>query len=242
MRLAVMQPYFFPYLGYYQLARSVDHFVFLDDAAFIKSGFINRNQILVGGQPFRFTIPVAEASQNRPIMAHQYTGQFRRFLLQLRQEYAHAPFFASVFPMIEALVLDADLNVARKNADSIRLVFDHLGLPLSCAPASQSGAGTARGQERILALCERHGATAYHNASGGKGLYDAAAFATRGIQLRFLHNRFPIYAQGPTGTFVPGLSIIDVLMHVPPQEARAMLEAYDVEPAVPGSPSGASVP
>lgn len=235
MRLAAMQPYFFPYLGYYQLARSVDHFVFLDDVAFIKSGFINRNHILAGRRPFQFSIPVADASQNRKINEHFFIGQFRKFLAQLRQEYMRAPFFREVFALIESVVLHPEQNVAIKNAQSITAVFDYLGLPLSGALASQCAIPPTRGQERILALCERYAATAYHNASGGRHLYDAARFAACHVELRFLNNRFPSYDQNAGEAFVPGLSIIDVLMHAPPEQARRMLQSYDLDAAVPAT-------
>lgn len=230
MKLAVMQPYFFPYLGYYQLARSVDRFVFLDDVAYIKSGFINRNRILLDGQPFQFTLPVANTSQNRLINAHEYTGEFRRFLAHVRHGYGRATFFDDVYPRIEALVLDPDLNVARKNAGSLRLVFDYLGLPLADTSSSRFDPGAARGQERILLLCRQHGATAYHNPQGGQALYDAGYFASCDIHLRFMRNRFPEYAQPGTSTFHSGLSVIDVLMHVPPPVVRDMLDAYDLAP------------
>lgn len=231
MILGIMQPYFFPYLGYYQLARSVDHFVFLDDVAFSRRSFINRNRILLEGRPFQFSIPVSEASSTRNINEHRFTGDFGKFLAQLRQTYAKAPFFQEIYALVESVALDPEQNVALKNARSITAVFDYLDVPLSSASASQSGVARARGQERILALCRHHATTTYHNASGGRTLYDAACFNDNGIGLRFLANSFPPYDQGTGEAFVPGLSIIDVLMHAPPEQARSMLQAYALETA-----------
>src|SRR5690606_23642520 len=82
VKLGIMQPYFFPYLGYYQLARSVDHFVFLDDVSFRRGGFINRNRIMLDGQPFLFSLPVKDASSFRVINQHCFTGDTRKFLAQ----------------------------------------------------------------------------------------------------------------------------------------------------------------
>ncbi|WP_312467895.1 WbqC family protein [Stutzerimonas nitrititolerans] len=231
MKLAVMQPYFMPYLGYFQLARSCDHFVFLDDVAFIKQGFINRNRILLDGQPFTFSLPVSNISSFRRINEHWFTGQFDTLFGQLRQAYRRAPFFAPVSALIETLCSDGELNVARKAAASVLSVFDYLGLPLAHSFASRFPAGEARNQRRVLDLCARFEADRYHNSPGGRALYDASAFQAEGVQLCFVEGRFQTYAQVGGGGFVPGLSIIDVLMHNPPERVRQMLDDYLLEEA-----------
>ncbi len=228
-----MQPYLFPYLGYYQLARSADQFVFLDDVAYIKRGFINRNRILLGGQPFTFSIPVERASQNRRINEHHFTGEFDTFLAQLRHAYRRAPFFGEVFALVEAVCRMPECNIALKNAAAIRAVFDYLQLPFSSQfasmlPHTHTHTHTqARGEQRILDLCQYFGADTYHNAAGGQALYDGRRFARQGVSLRFLRNRFAVYEQG-VGAFVPGLSIIDVLMHNERERVCEMLRDFDV--------------
>ncbi len=217
-----MQPYFFPYLGYYQLAAGVDRFVFLDDAAFITRGFIHRNQILLDGKPYRFTLPVAHASQNRSIVEHRFAGGFARFLQQLRHGYARAPYFDETCRLVEAACNAGDGNVAAVCSASIRAVFAYLALPLHAEDASAL-AVPGRGQERILALCRQAGAEAYHNPPGGRALYAADAFRRAGVRLRFLQPRFTAYRQGGEADFIPGLSMIDVLMHNPPEAVRRML-------------------
>jgi len=231
MILAVMQPYFFPYLGYYQLAASVDHFVFLDDVAFIRRGHIHRNQILLQGRPFRFTLPVIAASQNCRIDQHHFTGEHGRFLQQLRHAYRRAPFFEEIFALVESVCRRPEQNVARICAASIQAVFAYLGRPLSasCASAIPS---QAKGQARILELCRYFGADTYHNASGGRALYSADAFREQGVRLRFVHGRFPAYLQSGLENFMPGLSMIDVLMHNPPQIVDRMLSLGELEDAV----------
>ena len=227
MIIAVMQPYLFPYLGYFQLARSVDHFVFLDDVAYIKKGFINRNRILLGGQPFTFSIAVERASQNRKIDEHRFSGAFDTFFQQLRHAYHRAPFFHEVLALVEAVGRTPERNVARKNAAAVRAVFDYLQLPFSSQFASSLPRTGARGEQRILDLCQYLGADTYHNAVGGQMLYDNRRFASQGVRLRFLCNRFAAYEQG-VGVFVPGLSIIDVLMHNERERVCEMLRDFDL--------------
>ncbi|HEY9253461.1 MAG TPA: WbqC family protein [Stenotrophomonas sp.] len=230
MKLAAMQPYFFPYLGYYQLAAGVDRFVFLDDAAFITRGFIHRNQVLLDGRAYRFTLPVAHASQNRSIAEHRFAGGPARLLEQLRHGYARAPYFQAIYAMVESVWTVGNGNVARVCAASIRAVFDYLGLPLRSDDAS-SLAVPGRGQDRILALCHQFDARAYHNPPGGRELYAADAFRAAGVQLHFLQPALPPYPQGHDLPFVAGLSMIDVLMHNRPEAVRQMLAAATLEQA-----------
>lgn len=136
MILAAMQPYCFPYLGYYQLAAGADHFVFLDDAAFIRRGHIHRNTLLQNGRPWHYTLSVAAASQNRPINQHHFAGGFARFLLQLRHAYARAPFRDDVIALVAATCRPEDGNVAEVCEASVRNVFDYLGLPFAASRAS----------------------------------------------------------------------------------------------------------
>lgn len=230
MILAAMQPYCFPYLGYYQLAAGVDHFVFLDDAAFIRRGHIHRNTLLQNGRPWHYTLPVAAASQNRPINRHHFAGGFARFLLQLRHAYARAPFRDDVIALVAATCRPEDGNVAEVCEASVRNVFDYLGLHFTASRASSLDV-EGRGAERILALCRHFGAGTYHNAPGGRALYSTTQFAARGIELRFVQPAFPAYRQPGMETFMPGLSMIDVLMNNPPPVVRGMLAAARLEAA-----------
>ncbi|HYG05377.1 MAG TPA: WbqC family protein [Stenotrophomonas sp.] len=225
-----MQPYFFPYLGYYQLAAGVDRFVFLDDAAFITRGFIHRNQLVLDGQPYRFTLPVAQASQNRSIAEHHFAGNLARFLAQLRHGYARAPYFQSVRQLVTTAWAQGQGNVAAVCAASVRGVFAYLGMPFRSEMASTLGV-PGRGQERILALCRALGAAAYHNPPGGRELYSPAAFGQAGVRLYFLQPRLAPYRQGDAQPFLPGMSMIDVLMHNPPDAVRDMLGAATLEQA-----------
>lgn len=218
-----MQPYFFPYLGYYQMAAHVDAFVFFDDVHFIKKGFINRNQILSNGQAKRFTVPVRQVSQNRRIHEHEYTGEFDSFLALVERSYRRAPHFETVFPMVAEVVAGNERNVARVNARSIEMVLAYLGIQQRFSLASVLEIpDDIRGQDRILAVCELLDATHYINASGGRALYNQDVFEQRGLQLQFFEPELPKYGQGGGG-FVNGLSILDAMMWCAPEHLAALV-------------------
>jgi len=227
---AVMQPYLFPYLGYYQLAHAADVFVFLDDVGFIKQGFVNRNSVLLDGAAHRFTAPVRDQSSFRTIAQHGYLPRWDSLRGLLAAAYRKAPQWRALQPLLEAVLADPDDNVARKNARSIRLVFEHLGLPgPRWALASELDPGSAlRAQDRVLALCRATGASTYVNSPGGRELYDSADFAARGVALRFLKTLPHAYAQR-AAAFVPHLSMLDVLMHCERDEVVALLDRHELE-------------
>jgi hypothetical protein len=229
MRLAVMQPYLFPYLGYFQLMHSVDRFVLFDDVAFIKRGWINRNRILVNGAEHLFSVPVENMSQNRLICDTLIAadGQWKSGLLKtLEWNYRKAPCFGVVFPMIAEILGSEERRIARFIADGLAVLRAYLGLSAELVIASVRYANQhLKGEDRILDICRQEGACAYHNAPGGAALYDRARFASEGIALRVLEPHLPAYRH-TAKPFVAGLSIIDVLMWNPQTEARSMVENY----------------
>ena len=228
MRVASMQPYLFPYLGYYQLAASVDHWVFADDYMFIKQGYIHRNSILVNGKPYRFTIPIKDKSSFRMINDHYAIPPFDPILKIIADAYATAPCFSRVFPMVASVLDGRETNIARMAGASLHAVFDHLGIGIQAGWSSTfRGHKHLKGQDRVLAICETLGASEYVNPIGGLELYDEADFATRGIRLLFHRMRPVSYRQGDL-PFVPNLSMIDVLMHNGPDGVRRLLRECDL--------------
>lgn len=223
-----MQPYFFPYIGYYQLAYEVEKFIFLDDVNFIKKGFINSNSILLQGKRHDFSIPVLKVSQNRHISDHFYAGEFGSFLKTLESGYKKAPFFLDVWPMVEAVITDANNNVAAKNALSVTSVFSYLGLERNFEFSSRTRfAEPFKGQDRIIALCDELKIDRYRNSIGGRHLYSHDAFASRGIELNFIQSESVRYVQ-KSPEFVPNLSIIDVLMHCDKPRVVELLGMYEL--------------
>src|SRR5689334_464160 len=105
MKLGIMQPYIFPYIGYFQLVNSVERFVLYDDVAFIKQGWINRNQILLNGESHMFTVPIKNASSfttiaQTKINGNLYEGWRNKFLKTMQQAYAKAPYYADVCNLV----------------------------------------------------------------------------------------------------------------------------------------------
>jgi len=229
MKLAIMQPYFFPYIGYFQLIAASDVFVLHDDVQYIKGGWVNRNRILLNGTSRMITFPVQKDAYDLPINARNYVDdkQARKGIINLiKQAYAKAPCYRQVFPMLEEFLTYEDNNVARFNENLIRRIADYMGL--ACKIITSSGMekdDSLAGEQRVLEICKRLGATDYTNPIGGTELYHREAFQQRGITLRFLEAENERYDQGGE-TWVPFLSIIDVLMFNPIKEVGRLLAGY----------------
>lgn len=232
MKLAVMQPYFFPYLGYFQLIHAVDRFVIYDDVNFIKKGWINRNFILMQCQPQRVTVPVSRASQYKTIADTFLTvdASWRDKLLKtLHQAYAKAPYFEPIYAMAEWVIQTNSKSIAELATTSIQAVNDYLGLTTEIRPSSRIyGNHSLEGAARILDICKRENATAYYNLPGGEALYEPTAFAARGIELHFIQPGEPRYQQFDC-PFVPRLSILDALMFNAPEKVRELLCCYETK-------------
>lgn len=228
-----MQPYLFPYLGYFQLVNCVDHFVFYDDVSYIKGGYINRNRILVNGQPKYITIPLIAASSNKRInetricVDHVYVS---KTLQKIRQNYSKCDFFDDVFPIVESVFKSSSEDIAELASLSVRVVSDYLGLSTKFYFSSELKflrSGSNRTQ-KILDITQGLGGSIYINSSGGVQLYSKEDFSDSSVTLKFISNKFPEYEQQSNG-FVPGLSIIDVLMNNSKLEVLQMLKEYTLE-------------
>jgi hypothetical protein len=229
-----MQPYLFPYLGYFQLMHAVDRFVIYDDVAFIKQGWVNRNRMLVNGRASFFSVPVKHASSFTLIRdtAIDDGPQNRRWAEKLLKTfdnaYRRAPEFARVFPLIEAVFALKTSRVAAVAVVSLKAVADFLEIRTACVDTSSVyGNAHLKGEERVVAICRAESATEYVNAIGGRDLYSRERFEAAGVRLRFIEPR-PIEYRQFKDPFVPWLSIIDVLMFNPRDEVRGMLDACDL--------------
>ncbi len=231
-RTVVMQPYVFPYLGYFQLFHACDRFVLLDDVAFIRQGWINRNRILVNGAPHLFTIPVSGQSSFITIHDTQLapdTGWKRKLLRTIDQAYRKAPCHAAAMPLVEQVITTMEGSIADGAALSLRAVLEYLGLDRPMQRSSEMQLPVdLRAQERVIAICKEVGTSTYINASGGRPLYQAEAFAAHGMELRFLGMGEVTYVQG-NSEFQPALSIVDVLMWKTRDQVRELLTRYSLE-------------
>jgi len=216
MKTAIMQPYFFPYMGYFQLINSVDSFVFYDDVNWINKGWINRNNLLINNSPHLINIPCIKASQNKLIkdVDVNWDLKFEQKLLKtIQMSYSKAPFFREIFEIVQTIFLTKEKKISNLNINSIKVVLEYLGIKKDYKTSSVDFSNS-RGQskaDRLISICKENNSSTYINASGGKKLYNKEYFKERGIQLFFLESD-QIYYKQNTKQFVPWLSIIDVLM------------------------------
>ena len=233
-RLSVMQPYLFPYIGYYQLIHSADRFVIYDDVSFIKQGWINRNRVLVNGAPWRFTVPLVGLSSHALIKdveidARVFPHWREKFIKTLKQSYAKAPNYACTIDLVDRILDPKATHIAQLASDSLTILMKALSIETEFIPSStRYNNADLRSQARILDICAREGAAHYINAQGGKELYQSAAFEAKGIQLSFIEPKLEPYFQGG-GEFTAGLSIIDVLMFNSLERVRIMLNDFIVD-------------
>lgn len=229
--IAIMQPYFLPYIGYFQLMAAVDRFVVFDDVNYINRGWINRNRLLLNGEAHTFTVPLHGASQNKLICDIELAdddGWRDKLLRTIRQAYAKAPCRAQVFPLMECIICHPAHRLDEFLLHSLREIAGYLDLATEIVGSSRSyGNAQLHGQERILDICKQEGAARYINAIGGEALYDREYFREQCIELKFLRSRPLSYAQGK-GEFVPWLSILDVLMFNPQPEVQRLLGEMDL--------------
>jgi hypothetical protein len=216
-RLIIMQPYTFPYIGYFHLIEAGSLIVFFDDVNYIKRGWINRNKILLNNKEYLFTVPVVHGSQNRLInqtLPFVSTGWKDSFYKTLSHAYRKAPYFSDVADKVMSVLETPHSDIADLAIKSIVAVYEYLGRRIEYTKSSLCAAGT-RGMEnadRLIEITKALGFAHYGNASGGVSLYDKDYFRSRGVELNFIKSNYIEYKQYKKNGFVPWLSIIDVIM------------------------------
>ncbi|MGZ5007865.1 MAG: WbqC family protein [Methylobacter sp.] len=229
--LAIMQPYFLPYIGYFQLMAAVDKFVVFDDVNFIKRGWINRNRLLLNGAAHTFTVPLRAVSQNRLICELELADERNwrdKLMLTIQQAYRYAPCYPQLIALMERIVYFPSIRLDEFLLNSLREIAGYLELETEIVNSSRIYQNRhLKGQERILDICRQERAGAYFNSIGGIDLYDKAAFMEQGIQLNFLRSLPINYCQGKGG-HVPWLSILDVLMFNEPDDVRRLLGQREI--------------
>ena len=228
MRLAIMQPYFMPYVGYFQLINAVDTFVFLDDVNYINKGWINRNNILVNDKAHMFTLPLNKASQNLLINEINLADDIKwqqKLLRTFEMAYRRAPNFENVFPLVAECVQFTDKNLSRYIGYSLKVISSYLSIETTFIYSSEiEKNANKKGQDRIIDICTALGTNMYINAIGGTELYDKDIFEKKGLHLYFLVTLNLEYRQFGNN-FVPWLSIIDILMFESVEEIKNKLKA-----------------
>lgn len=214
--VAIMQPYFFPYIGYFHLIQSVDLFISFDDVNFIKKGWINKNQILAKDIAHPIALPIKQLSQNKKInesFIFEPAESKSSILRMINDSYRKkAPFFEENIQLIQDLLLLEDDNIAVYNSKILRGLAEYLNIETQFKYSSEIPHNKElKGPEKIIELVKSVGSTSYVNAVGGKDLYDKTEFNKQGIELKFIQSSPVVYDQKQS-SFVPYLSIIDVLM------------------------------
>jgi hypothetical protein len=235
MKVAIMQPYLFPYLGYFQLIAAVDTFVVYDDVAFIRRGWINRNRLNVGGTATYFTVPLEDASQHRTIRetkveSGQYPHWRRKFFGTIDAWYRKASAYAAIRPLLETVFPEAEAesiaDVARR---SLTAVCSYCGITTRFVDSSVTYANAdLHKAERLIDICKKERAETYLNAEGGQALYTKEEFSAHGISLQFLRSVPVPYPQPPAQGFMANLSMIDVMMHNSREQLAQQLNSFEV--------------
>lgn len=227
-----MQPYFFPYIGYYQMAAAVDRFLFYDDVNFIKGGYIARNKLLINGTDWLFSVPLAGASSNQLIQdvrldMDKWPSWKEKFLRTVDQNYRKAAnYLAGRSLLAEVMELTND-RVAGLAERSVQLVLERLGRSVRFERTSEMALRhDLKFEERLLYICQREHITHYIQSEGGTSLYKGATWRAQGLSLQFIRPTGMKYPRH--GAWVPGLSMLDALLHVPFKDLDPLLDQYEL--------------
>ena len=225
-----MQPYFFPYIGYWQAINAVDEYVLYDDVTYIKGGWINRNNILINKQANLITLPLEGASSFKKINEISVTSNAKvkeKLCKSISMAYAKAPYFNDVYPLIEKSIMK-DGIISQIIYESVLDICNYIGIKTKILLSSNINKNTElKAEEKVIDIVKNLGGTTYINAIGGQELYDAQEFKNNGIDLFFIRTKRFEYPQFKN-EFVANLSIIDVMMFNSPEQIREMLDNYEL--------------
>lgn len=232
MKLGIMQPYFFPYIGYWQLMNAVDEFIVYDNIQFTKSGWIRRNRILVDAKDKIFTLPIKKDSDYLDVrerfLSEIFASERKKLINQIRVAYKNAPYFESVFPIIEGCINFNNNNLFEYIFNSIAKIKEYLKIDTNMVISSTINMDhSLHNKYRVIETCKRLEGDIYINPIGGIELYDKEEFLINGIDLKFIHTSNIEYKQYEN-EFIPNLSIIDVMMFNSVDDIRKMLELYEL--------------
>ena len=231
MKIAIMQPYFFPYIGYWQLIKAVDKYIIYDDVNYIKNGWINRNCILFNSNRKIFTLPLNGASPFRRINETRITEDAvkkHKLLKTIEQAYSKSPFYKNVFLIVEEAVMNESKNISSANTVAIKRICAYLELETEIVLSSSlKKDNDLKAQDKVIHIVSLLGGDTYINAIGGRELYNKKDFINKGIELKFIKSNPVTYRQF-NDDFVPSLSIIDVMMFNSPERINKMLDDYEL--------------
>jgi hypothetical protein len=213
--LAVLQPGYLPWLGFFDQVRRSDLFMYYDDVQFDKHGWRNRNRIKSPQGPHWLTVPIRHTGAEFPSILDAEIDRripwARKHVATVQHFYARAPYLRPYLPQLEEVLnqpwerlVDLDLAVCQ-------LFFDWLGIKTRVARASELDVGGTR-SERLLNLCRLVGARRYLSGDAAQAYLDLDLFAGDGIEVCWQRYEHPIYAQ-LHGPFVSHLSALDLILN-----------------------------
>jgi hypothetical protein len=214
-KVAIMQPYFFPYIGYFHLIKSVDEFVIYDNIQYTKKGWINRNRILSNGEDKILTIPIKKDSdylniQDR-IIADSWSKDKNKLLNTINDSYKKSPQFNNIFPIVHECLSSLEVNLFKFILNSLTILNSYLEIKTKIITSSDISIDhSLKSQDKVMAICKNLKATTYVNAIGGQELYNVEDFSNKDIKLKFVKSNPLVYKQYKN-EFIPWLSILDVL-------------------------------
>jgi len=232
MKLALMQPYFFPYIGYFQLINAVDKFIIYDTVNYIKNGWIKRNRYLLNETVKYLTLSIRNASSHRLIVDTFITEEENchskeKIVKTIHMAYSKAPYFEQVIPLLDRLILNEEQNISFYNMNILTELSKYLYIETEIILGSNVlKASSLTGRERVIEICENFKAKTYINPIGGMELYNKSAFDAHGIELFFLRTNDTIKYKQWGDSYHPNLSIIDMLMFNSKEEICAFLDEY----------------
>jgi len=228
IKIAVMQPYLLPYIGYFQLINAVDKFVIYDDVNYIKGGWINRNRYIVNKVPHLITLNLKNQSSFRLINEIEIGDNSKKILKTIDLSYHKAPYFETIFPLVQDIFLYSEKNLTKFITNSIQCILRILEIDTDIILSSTfSAVKDLKRSDRLFFLCKNLEARIYINSIGGRDIYTKEEFSKKGIQLFFLKTHEIKYNQF-NSNFFPGLSIIDVMMFNPIKDIMTMLNQYEL--------------
>jgi len=226
-----MQPYFFPYIGYYQLMHAVEKFVVLDDVDYIKGGWINRNIIPIGGKPHWLTLPLVSPSPNRQINQTNIAddnGWRKKMLRTIHENYSKKIDATDLLNLIDEIIAKAEGNLAEYITKTIKEISSLFRIGTEILKASQDfPKKNIGGEERVINICQKLNAEIYINLPGVKSIYNRNKFVDSGIQLVFLDPDIE-KINLISGTNSIYVSIIDLMMRNNLDSIRESLDKYNL--------------
>ncbi|QNA44981.1 WbqC family protein [Lacibacter sediminis] len=230
MKIAIMQPYFVPYIGYFQLINAVDQFVIYDNIKYTKKGWINRNRILVDGKDEYITLPIRKDSDYLHVdqrkLADSFVDDKNKILRKLAYAYRKAPHYDAVYALMERILEKPENNLFEFIYKSVLEICRFLEINTTFVISSTLPVDhELKSQDRVIAICKALNTTTYINPPGGVELYSKETFNENNIELEFLQSE-PIQYHQFKNEFIASLSIIDVMMFNSTEEIKKLLASF----------------